>query len=86
MGNKSRKTAVMLFAAVISSGTAAIAIGGTVESAFASPPPCRPISGPVSKPVSKPVSRPVGRPVSPPVGPKCRGMSPPISKPVGHNK
>src|SRR5262245_37484991 len=98
LGRTSKKKIVSLAAVVLVPATAALAITGTIESAFAVPPRChvsaeqgpppgRPIGQPSNRPVGPPTSKPdggrrVGQPPGRPVGPPCKSVSPPVSPPV----
>jgi hypothetical protein len=84
---------VSLAAVVIMPVTGALAITGTIQSAFASPsrchvsdhhgpPPGRPIGQPSNRPVGEEGGSHVGQPPGRPVGPPCKTMSPPVSPPV----
>jgi hypothetical protein len=89
MGGRASKMVVWLSAAVIVPAAGALAITGTIQSAFAAPPQCPHVSQtvgpPPGRPIGQPVNRPVGPPIAKPVGGRHVGQPPgrPVGPPCG---
>jgi len=85
MGDRVPKRVVWLATGLLVPAMGVLAITGTIQSAFAAPPKCPPVSKtagpPPGRPVGKPPGRPVGPPTSKPVG--GRHVGPPPGRPVG---